>query len=1143
MDNRMETEGQVRKEMDSLSEQSTGSGTMESKLGDMELLLRESEDKYRTLIEESIHGILIIQDSIIKYANRAMRENFGCQDESEIIGHEFVEFVSSNYRELVSEKLLIQEEDKKPVINCEYIALRKDGAEFEAELSLHIISYQGATALQGIVRDITEDKRILGEAEKSKEMFDELGLRALLLDNATDMITLRDMDGNIVYANEKASNICGYSREELLNMTVHQLTFTDRRESIAEMTRELMEVGENKCESLMKRKDGSAVSMELTHRMIDVGGQQYVLSVGRDTSERKAMEEELKLRAQLLDSTTDSIFLHDIDGTIYYLNEAAYRSRGYTREELLRMNFLKLVIPEYAKYSKSILRDLLKKGEIVFESAHYRKGGSILPVEVYARVIETNGKKLILRVDRDISARRKIEEELKLKAQLLDQTNDEVIVRDIDGIIIYANEAACKSHGYNRNELVGMNIRQLVPSEVSEQIGQRTKEILEKGHKLYESTRMRRDGSVIPVELNSTAFEVGGRKYIISISRDTSERKMMEDELKLKAQLLDNAYDFIFARDQDGNLIYVNELACQALGYTKEEITKLGLPEILSQQNRDELARKTEELFKEGEKELEIVLIRKDGTQIPAEARSRVVTLNNRKYIISVSRDITERKKIEDELKLRAYMLDNAKDSIFVYDREGNMVYVNKEAYESRGYTREELMGMNIRNLTPPSKRALLEKRLTEWPKQGYSFFEGVHVRKDGSEIPVEIYARYIEIGDRKLLVSIARDISERKRIDEERHDLEQRAQFSSHLASIGELAAGVAHEINNPLTAVVGYAQLLMQKDLPEDIIRDLKNISEGAKRVADIVSRLLTFAQRRRLERAYANINEIVETTLSLRNYELKTSGIEVTTQYDPDLQWTVVDVGQLQQVFLNLIMNAETEMKLAHKGGKLHISTQQENGFVRVSFKDNGPGIAKENLDKVFNPFFTTREVGQGTGLGLSVCHGIIKEHGGTIYVKSTPGKGATFIVELPVVTEPRQLELAESEPEVVDTVKGVRVLVIDDEPMVGELLTEWLTAKGHRVEVIDNAQRAITMLRDTKYSLILLDIKMPGMSGIELYNYIRKEMPSLVERIIFITGDVIGYDTQRFLLSTKARYITKPFDYEYFKKVIQKVLAQN
>ena len=246
----------------------------------------------------------------------------------------------------------------------------------------------------------------------------------------------------------------------------------------------------------------------------------------------------------------------------------------------------------------------------------------------------------------------------------------------------------------------------------------------------------------------------------------------------------------------------------------------------------------------------------------------------------------------------------------------------------------------------------------------------------------------------------------ERKLMEIEKKEVEQKAQMASRLATVGRLALGIAHEINNPLTGVIGFSQLLMQRDIPMDIKGDVETIHDGAQRAASIISRLLAFARWNKPQRVYADINEIIEATLALRAYEMETGNINVTTQLDPDLPGTMADGGQLQQVFLNVILNAETEMKLAYGRGNLFIKTETIVNTIHISFKDDGPGIAEENLDKIFDPFFTTREVDEGAGLGLSICHGIITEHGGKIYVQSNSGKGATFIVELPLVTESEQ-----------------------------------------------------------------------------------------------------------------------------------------
>lgn len=263
---------------------------------------------------------------------------------------------------------------------------------------------------------------------------------------------------------------------------------------------------------------------------------------------------------------------------------------------------------------------------------------------------------------------------------------------------------------------------------------------------------------------------------------------------------------------------------------------------------------------------------------------------------------------------------------------------------------------------------------------------------------------------DVNLLVRAIRYAIERKQAEERERQLQLQLNLSSRLASVGIMASGVAHEINNPLTSVIGFTQLLMQKDVPKDVREVVEIINDNAQRVAGIVKNLLAFAQQQKLERTCVNINEIIQATLTMRAYSMESSNIKVTTQLDPALPWTMADDAQLRQVFLNLILNAETEMKSAHGMGNLLIKTERIENTIQVSFADDGPGIPKENLVHLFIPFFTTRKVGKGTGLGLSICHGVISEHGGRIYVKSELSKGATFVVELPIVAEEEDIKLA-------------------------------------------------------------------------------------------------------------------------------------
>jgi signal transduction histidine kinase len=223
---------------------------------------------------------------------------------------------------------------------------------------------------------------------------------------------------------------------------------------------------------------------------------------------------------------------------------------------------------------------------------------------------------------------------------------------------------------------------------------------------------------------------------------------------------------------------------------------------------------------------------------------------------------------------------------------------------------------------------------------------------------------------------------------------------MQDRLASIGQMASGIAHELNNPLTSVVGFSKLLLGKDLAADVREDLTTINREAKRTANVVRGLLTFARKQGTEKSLVDINSSVQGVLQLRSYEQRVSNIEVNARFAPDLPQIMGNGGQLQQVFLNIIANAEQAMLEAHNRGSLTIVTARVGDIIKTSVADDGPGISPENMKKLFTPFFTTKEVGKGTGLGLSICHGIVSEHGGKIYAESELGKGATFVVELPI-----------------------------------------------------------------------------------------------------------------------------------------------
>ncbi len=362
-----------------------------------------------------------------------------------------------------------------------------------------------------------------------------------------------------------------------------------------------------------------------------------------------------------------------------------------------------------------------------------------------------------------------------------------------------------------------------------------------------------------------------------------------------------------------------------------------------------------------------------------------------------LQQEITERKQTEGKIIQAAEewrtTFDSIIDLVSIHDKNFRLTRVNKALANSLKMEPAELIGKTCYKLIHGTNEPVpncphMKTLLTKQPVT-LEFFEphlGVHLEVTTSPI-------FDEKGEVAGSVHVARDVTERRKMEEQ-------LIITDRLVSVGELAAGIAHELNNPLTSVIGFSQLLLDGEVADDAKKDLKIIYSEAQRAAGVVRNLLTFARKHSSLKQLVNINSIIGKVLEIRAYEQKVNNVHIITRLAADLPEIMVDYFQLQQVFLNIILNAEHFMIEEHKKGTLIITTENTEDTIKVSFIDDGPGIPKESLGHLFDPFFTTKEVGKGTGLGLSICHGVITEHGGRIQAESELGKGATFVVELPI-----------------------------------------------------------------------------------------------------------------------------------------------
>ncbi|MBI4830594.1 MAG: response regulator [Candidatus Lindowbacteria bacterium] len=361
----------------------------------------------------------------------------------------------------------------------------------------------------------------------------------------------------------------------------------------------------------------------------------------------------------------------------------------------------------------------------------------------------------------------------------------------------------------------------------------------------------------------------------------------------------------------------------------------------------------------------------------------------------------------------------------------------------------------------------------------------------------------------------------------------------SEKLASLGELVAGVAHELNNKLLPVMAYAQLLKEQRFPEEILRYIDTIEKSAGGAATVVRSLLDFARPSSTTRDPVSLNTTMRETLALLDYRIKAGNVSVDVQLDDRIPLTMADSKQIAQVFLNVINNAFQAME--PRGGSLKIRSMRQGNNIAFTISDTGCGIPEEHLLKVFDPFFSTKGSG-GTGLGLSVSHGLIRAHQGEIAVQSKVGKGTTFTITLPI-TKTAGARDTKAEPLSAQIGgKKYRVLVAEDDPDCRSAISDILKAE-YSVTAVKDGEEAVQRLSRENYDLLIVDCRMPGLNGVELYRWLLDNRVELQKKVIFMTGDVCVGEIRSFLETTGCQYITKPFATEDFKRSVGLALASS
>jgi two-component system, NtrC family, sensor kinase len=652
------------------------------------------------------------------------------------------------------------------------------------------------------------------------------------------------------------------------------------------------------------------------------------------------------------------------------------------------------------------------------------------------------------------------------------------------------------------------------------------------------------------------------------------EQKASNETLR---KIIENSDECLIVIDGEGTILEASRAAALLLFAPWDRMEGMTLEELVSTVARVAVSEwrtrlDTSALVYGSAKEevvaagLEATLVR--GGVIRMDFRGKIEGMSGigPRWLIHLENQEAQQSLRESEERLEAEMdglVDSIESGVLVLDADGKILMASHRlaaifGIESRRLLEFGMIGALIDRLAhhflrPAETAARWREHVRQGDEASWDEFELVRP----SRKIVERFARPLHKPDGTRLgwLEVYRDVTGQRLIQTKLLQTEK-------MAALGQLVSGIAHELNNPLTSIQGYAQLLLTRRSASDRVQDAQRISQEAERAGRIVKNLLLFSRETKPERRAVQLNEVVERTLSLRSYELKLENIEVEMVLDPALPQTLADAAQLQQIVLNLIVNAEQAIVLARGEeagiGHILIRTRRLAGDrLALEVSDDGPGIPPEIVARIFDPFFTTKPAGVGTGLGLSIVYGIVQEHGGEVSADTLQGRGATLSVELPALTV-SGFDVAGAEPVVQPRLTAVapyqaseraaekerireRILIVEDEPTVAELIADVLTEEGYRVDTLLDSREALGRLKEKNYSLMICDLKMPYVDGPGLYRgLVRAENP-MQHRVLFVTGDTLGPRTLEFLKSSGLPYLAKPFLVEELKEAVRQALA--
>lgn len=891
------------------------------------------------------------------------------------------------------------------------------------------------------------------------------------------------------------------------------------------------------------------------------------LSSGEAIAESKRLETKLRSTKNYFESilrnSLDLMITVKKDGTIGYTNHLLDAMTGYRQEDVLGKHFIDFIPRHMKDFMWEKWKEINEGISGIYETQIIKADGTLMNCLISTSAVE--GFKEFLVSIRDLTMRMQAEEALRESEEryrtVIEQSADCIYLADADTRrILESNPSFRRLLGYSPGEIDGLTLYDFIVHEqqdIDEKIGQ-----MLRGSSCFIGERRyrRKDGTLVHVEVSASPISYRGRNVICGVARDITGRKRVEEALQESEEkfraISNTAADAILVMDNDGRISYWNPAAEKMFGYSSEEAKDKELHLFLAPERYHESYKQGFSKFrKTGQGPAignisEFFAMRKNGTEFPIEVSTSAIQIRGKWYAVGIIRDITERKRlekarIESEQKYRA-LFEESKDVVYISTPEGKFLDINPAGIELFGYaSKEEMLQIDIaRDLYAyPGHREGFQQVLA---KQGYvKDYEVPFRRKDGEQVAVLLTTSIVRDEKGRIIAyqGIMKDITERKR-------LEQQLLQAQKMEAIGQLAGGVAHDFNNILTAIIGYGSFLQMnigKDNP--LSNYVTQILTSAERAANLTQALLAFSRKQIINPKPVNLNEIISGVEKLLS-RLIGEDIELSTVLtDKDLT-VMADSGQIEQVLMNLATNARDAMP---DGGSLLIGSELvelDNEFVKahgfgkpgfyalISVQDTGHGIDRGIKERIFEPFFTTKEVGKGTGLGLAMVYGTVKQHDGYINVYSESDRGTIFKVYLPLIKSMVEEAKAASHP----VLKGgiETVLIAEDDSQVRGFTKELLKEFGYKVLEAEDGEDAIMIFDENRdaIGLLVLDVIMPKKNGREVYDYARKEKPDV--KAIFTSGYTSDIVHKKKILEEGLEFMLKPISPEELLIKVREVL---